>query len=98
MKQRLDKKGYRRVELCRDYKKTGGLAHRLIAKTFISNPQNLPQVHINGKKDDNRVENSEWCSNDDNMKHAWTTGLFDNRESKARETSAGVTMLETSQL
>lgn len=37
--------------------------HRLVAQTFIPNPNNYPVVnHINEKKDDNRIENLEWCS------------------------------------
>ena len=74
--QRYDRDGYLRVHLSKNGKRTSELVHRLVAKTFIDNPNNKPQVnHINGRKDDNRVENLEWCTASENVTHAYRTGL-----------------------
>lgn len=66
------KNGYLRVgldkQLCR--------IHVLVAKEFIPNPDNLPQVnHIDGNKANNNVCNLEWITPSENIKHAFRNGL-----------------------
>lgn len=57
--------------------------HRLVAMTYLPNPDNLPQVnHIDGNKCNNCVDNLEWCSNEYNMAHSYTSGLREGTQAR----------------
>lgn len=63
--------GYKRIVLMKDAKKKRYMCHRLVAETFIPNPDNKPYVnHIDGNRGNNCVSNLEWCTQSENEQHA----------------------------
>lgn len=76
LKNALVSTGYPGVDLCKGGIRKQHLIHRLLAATFMENPKGLAQInHKNGIKTDNRLDNLEWCSIQENLKHALETGL-----------------------
>lgn len=68
--------GYNIASLYNENGRSNFLIHRLVAQSFIDNPDNKPQVnHIDGNKQNNCVDNLEWVTSEENVKHAWKNGL-----------------------
>ena len=72
LKEFLGKDGYFRTQF--DGKTR--TVHRVIAKAFVKQPVGKDFVnHIDGNKSNNSVDNLEWCTRSENMKHAYGHGL-----------------------
>ena len=74
---RIDKDGYRLVQLYNSGVGHNHKVHRLVAETFIGRDPDRDQVnHLNGNKEDNRVENLQWCTRSENTRHAYNELQF----------------------
>lgn len=78
LKQAVNRNGY--LGYCASLghrgKNKGFRIHRAVACTFIPNPGHKTQVnHIDGDKQNNRVDNLEWVTAAENARHAWVMGL-----------------------
>ena len=70
------KNGYYTVSLTSNKKHRTYYVHRLVANNYIKNQNNYKEVnHIDGNKNNNTVDNLEWCSRSRNLSHAYETGL-----------------------
>lgn len=76
LKSSNEKGGYLKVGVKINDKSISKKVHRLVAQTFIPNLENLPEVnHKNCIRDDNRVENLEWCSKSYNCQYREKYGV-----------------------
>lgn len=76
LKQEENSCRYLRVTVCKNNKPKRYFVHRLVAIAYIPNPSNLPQVnHKDGDKQNNHVDNLEWCTQSINQYHAYTNDL-----------------------
>lgn len=68
----IGKNGYYHIELYNNGIRKNFLVHRLVAKVFVPNPKNKPQVnHKDGNKINNCKSNLEWATSSENMRHAY---------------------------
>ena len=73
--------GYFKINLRKNGETKTCYVHRLIAQTFIPNPENKPEInHIDEDKTNNRVDNLEWKWHKDNINH----GTHNERSAKTR--------------
>lgn len=91
---RVTRDGYLSVVLYDDSFKTNSkYVHRLVAQAFLSDT-NKPEVnHKDGDKTNNNINNLEWCTRKENIKHADTTGLrvfSDESKEKMRKAQTGM--------
>ena len=78
-----DKDGYLKVVLCKNGMMYHKRLHRLVTETFIPNPNNFPQVnHLDEVKDNNNVNNLEWCTSKYNSNHGTRTKRVVQAQSK----------------
>jgi hypothetical protein len=77
LKPALNNNGYVHVSLYKNKRYYTKTVHTIVAKTFILNPNNLPEVnHIDGNKKNCAVTNLEWSTHANNVQHAHRTGLI----------------------
>ncbi len=74
---RIDRGGYLAVGLTYKGKSVTRFLHRLLAEAYIPKVAGKDFInHINGNKLDNSIENLEWVTHQENMQHAYATGLI----------------------
>jgi hypothetical protein len=77
LKQHINTHGYLQCNLSKNNVKKAFRIHRIIADSFIPNPKRKEQVnHLDGVKTNNYVNNLEWCTRIENMRHANENGLI----------------------
>lgn len=83
LKLQYSRDGYQRLGLRKSGVAKCEYIHRLVAIAFIPNPLNKPQVnHIDGNKQNNKVNNLEWVTPFENTHHAYKNNLVPHKNEK----------------
>ena len=70
LKPKIDKDGYKRLQLYKDGKPKDFMVHRLVCNAFLENTDNKPLVdHIDCNRQNNNVINLRWCTNSENQRN-----------------------------
>lgn len=96
LKPALGKSGYLLVTFSVDNTQSSQNVHRLVARAFISNESNKPQVnHKDGNKQNNCLDNLEWATASENTLHAFRElGYLTWNKGKRQEQQAIITQLQ----
>lgn len=85
LKPTKNSKGYLTVAICWLGMRVTMTVHRVVAETFLANPEEKEHVnHIDGNPLNNKLDNLEWATPSENQKHAYLTGLQKNGEGHGR--------------
>ena len=77
LRQRKNELNYCFVHLCKDGISKNTRVHRLVAQEFIPNPEDKPYInHKDANPMNNHVDNLEWCTQQENIQHAYKMGCF----------------------
>lgn len=91
LKPRMDKGGYTRVDLYKNGIGKTHKVHRLVAETFLPNPNSLPEVHhLNHIRNDNRVENLQWVAKAEQIDEHFRAAISKARGTKLHVVGNGV--------
>lgn len=99
LKQQRFPKGYLYVTFSMNGKTVNRSVHRLVAKTFIPNPDNLPEVnHRDNDRTDNNVDNLEWCTPEYNIEYREKYGTSAKKYTKVLNRPVYAVNLKTSEV
>jgi len=88
-------RGYIACKLFKGGKRKYFFVHRLVAQSFIANPENKPEInHIDGNKANNHASNLEWVTSSENQKHAFREGLQKRRAGADSKCSKSVKQVD----